>query len=233
MNTYYVYKHIIKETGEIFYIGRGKNRRAYDKSSRNTYWKNIINKYEYLVEIIKENLGIEESKKLEIALIDHYRPRANLTEGGEGMAGYKFDPEFVKGRNQKNKDLWKDEKWVKERNENLTKAMNLPETKLNISNGLIEYHNKRVLEGKDVSWKGIKRSEAVKLQMSERQKGEKAYWYGKTTAVAKKVINLDTGEIFLTIKSAAKSVEGNRVALSRALNTGRETYKKNRFRFYE
>jgi hypothetical protein len=233
MKIYYVYKHIIEETGEVFYVGRGKNNRAWEKGGRNEYWKRIVGKYGRIVEIIRENLELQESKNLEIEFIAQYKPRANFTIGGDGTNGYKFDLDFVKERNQKNKDLWKNEEWVKERNDSLTKAMNLPETKINISKGLEEYHTKRRAEGKPVPWTGRKPSEEEIKRISEAQKGEKGYWYGKTTAIAKSVINLDTGEIFSSIKTAAKSVNGNRISLSRALKLNRNTYKKNKFRYYE
>ncbi len=230
---YYVYKHMIKETEEVFYVGRGKNNRAWDKNGRNDYWKKIVNKYEYIVEIIKENLEIQESKDLEVLAIEEYKPRANLTKGGEGTLGYKFDPDFIKQRNQKNKDLWKDLKWVENRNKKLTEVMNLPETRSNISEALKAYHNTRRAENRPVPWKQHVWTEEEKKKSSERQKGKNAYWYGKTTAIAQKIINLDTGEIFPTIKSAAKSVGGNRIALSRALKKGRNTYKKSRLRYYK
>ena len=233
MNIYYVYKHTIEETGEVFYVGRGKNNRAWDRHGRNAYWKKIVNKYKYLVEVVKEELGLEESKILEIELIAEFKPRANFTKGGDGTAGYKFDPEFVKERNQKNKDLYKDEEWVKERTRKLTEAMARSEVKANVSKGLIEFHVKRKAAGIPMHKNPHVYTEEERRRASERQKGEKGYWYGKNTAISKKVINLDTGEIFKTIKSAAKSVGGVRVALSKALKQGRYTYKKNRFRYYQ
>jgi hypothetical protein len=233
MNIYYTYKHTIKETGEVFYIGRGKNKRAWDRNGRNSYWKRIVGRHEYVVEIIKDNMEIEESKKLEIDLIAQFKPRTNFTKGGDGTLGYVFDPDFVKERNQKNKDLYKDPKWVEKRNKSLTEAMSRPEVKVNVCEGLRKYHEKRIAEGKPAPWAGHKMSEEAKKAISESQKGEKGYWYGKITAMAKKVINLDTAEIFATIKTAAKSVNGTRVGLSRALKVGRKTYKKNKFRYHE
>lgn len=233
MNIYYVYKHIIKKTGEVFYVGRGKNNRAWDKNGRNSYWKKITNKYTYIIEIVKEKLYIQESKDLEIALICEFKPKANFTKGGDGTLGYRFDPDFVKERNQKNKDLWNDEVWVKNRNEKLTQAMNRPEIKENVSKGLLEFHNKRRAEGRPFRINPHFWSEEEKKEISNRQKGDKGYWYGKITAPAKKVIDLDTGEIFPTIKLAAKSVNGFRTKLSKSLKEGRNTYKKHRFRYYE
>lgn len=44
MNNYYIYKHTRLDTNEIFYIGISKTKnykRAFDKSKRSIFWKNI------------------------------------------------------------------------------------------------------------------------------------------------------------------------------------------------
>lgn len=97
-NHYYVYKHINKITNEIFYIGVGSNfknknyKRAYFKYNRNNYWKNIVNKYDYYVEIIYDNLSKEQSFLIEKQLIKYYGRSdlkkgtlCNMTDGGEGQ----------------------------------------------------------------------------------------------------------------------------------------------------
>jgi len=86
-----VYKHIRKDTNEIFYVGIGTNlRRAYTKKSRNCYWKNIA-KNGYVVEILHKNLTWEEACIKEVELIKQYGRKdigtgilANMTDGGEG-----------------------------------------------------------------------------------------------------------------------------------------------------
>lgn len=58
---YYIYQHIRLDRNEIFYIGKGMKydkgniyRRAFTKNSRNNYWKNIVQKIPYKVEILEE-----------------------------------------------------------------------------------------------------------------------------------------------------------------------------------
>ena len=41
-NKYYIYLHIKLDTGEPFYIGKGKLRRSSSKIGRNKWWKNIF-----------------------------------------------------------------------------------------------------------------------------------------------------------------------------------------------
>lgn len=101
---HYLYQHIRKDLGNIFYVGIGtkskKNKkeysRAYSKHSRNDFWHNIANKTEYEVEILMESDDYETVKKLEIALVAQYGRRdlgkgelVNLTDGGDGSLGYK------------------------------------------------------------------------------------------------------------------------------------------------
>ncbi len=94
MNDFYVYRHIRLDTNTPFYIGKGRKRRAYKKSGRNLYWKNIQKNSEYKVEILQKKLTEEEALLKEIKLIKLYKSlgycEANLTFGGEGVSGYKW-----------------------------------------------------------------------------------------------------------------------------------------------
>lgn len=96
MKNYCVYRHRRLDNNQIFYVGIGSIKRAYKKAknSRNQFWLNIINKTEYNVEILYENLDLESAKELEIFLIELYGRRdlnkgnlVNLTNGGEGTVG--------------------------------------------------------------------------------------------------------------------------------------------------
>lgn len=66
-NNYYVYYHKRLKDNSIFYVGKGKGKRAYSKSMRNVHWQNIVNKdIGFIVEIIKENLTNKTALELEI-----------------------------------------------------------------------------------------------------------------------------------------------------------------------
>ncbi len=111
----YLYKHIRLDNNEPFYIGigedsiknQGKYKRANSKN-RNKFWKNIVNKTLYKVEILFENLTWEEACFKEIELIKLYGRRdlgtgilCNLTDGGEGIIGFKYS-EKIKQKMSKN-----------------------------------------------------------------------------------------------------------------------------------
>ena len=90
-----VYRHRRLDTFKVFYIGIGKTeKRAYSKKNRNKWWKNIILKTEYSVEIIIEDVSWKEAQEVEVLLISEYGRRdlglgnlVNLTNGGEGTQG--------------------------------------------------------------------------------------------------------------------------------------------------
>jgi len=94
---YYVYLHRLSETGEIFYVGKGHGKRAWEKTDRNIYWKTKTRNSDYQVEIYKNDLAEEEAYTLEKELIAEYKTiftggcLVNLTEGGEGRAGYSWE----------------------------------------------------------------------------------------------------------------------------------------------
>jgi hypothetical protein len=50
--TYYTYMHTRNDTGEVFYIGKGKGNRAWSKTRHNPHWHAIVNKHGYNVEIL-------------------------------------------------------------------------------------------------------------------------------------------------------------------------------------
>lgn len=93
-----VYRHRRLDNNQVFYVGIGKTeKRAYNKSNnRSLFWKNIVNKTNYKVEILYHNLSWEEACELEIFLISLYGRKdlnlgslVNLTDGGDGSKGYK------------------------------------------------------------------------------------------------------------------------------------------------
>ncbi len=97
---FYVYRHLRADTGEIFYVGKGMGRRAFDKYHRSKYWKNIEAKHGVLVEFVKEGITESESIQLEIQTIEEYRRAGikliNMTDGGDGTTGYSHTEEHRK-----------------------------------------------------------------------------------------------------------------------------------------
>lgn len=103
--TYYLYRHIRLDKNEPFYIGIGKRineeiikytyTRSMQTTRRNRFWKNIVAKTDYEVEILFESETKDEIIKKEIEFITLYGRKdlgtgtlCNLTNGGEFFEGF-------------------------------------------------------------------------------------------------------------------------------------------------
>lgn len=104
IGSYYLYRHIRLDTGEPFYVGigtkftdraythKGIYRRAFVKSKRNNFWKSVVSKTDYKIEILLESDDYKFINQKEIELIALYGRRdlnkgtlVNLTDGGDGV----------------------------------------------------------------------------------------------------------------------------------------------------
>ena len=71
MKEYYVYIHSVN--GKVFYVGKGKGRRAYKTTSRNKHWWKVVNESNnYQIDIISTDLDEDSAYQLEGKLIKHY-----------------------------------------------------------------------------------------------------------------------------------------------------------------
>lgn len=92
MNEYYVYQYL-REDGTPYYIGKGKNKRIYEKHGKIAIPKNPIH-----IQFIKENITEEEAFQLEIEMIKKYGRKDNgtgilhnRTDGGDGLTNPSCD----------------------------------------------------------------------------------------------------------------------------------------------
>lgn len=105
-NDWIVYRHIRLDKNIPFYIGIGKDiNRPYNKKDRSNFWKSIIGKTEYTVEILFDNLTKEEAINKEIEFINLYGRidlktgyLCNMTCGGEGTGKLNEDLEWLRRR---------------------------------------------------------------------------------------------------------------------------------------
>lgn len=91
---FYVYLHIRKDTGAPFYVGKGYGNRCIHRDRVNNHWKNIVNKYDFDVILLEQNLSEDDAFKYEIywikrigRLSDNTGPLVNITSGGDGTSG--------------------------------------------------------------------------------------------------------------------------------------------------
>jgi hypothetical protein len=102
---FYVYVHRQADTGEVFYVGKGKDRRAWSKSNRNRHWREIVSAHGLTVEVAVSELSEDDAFDHERRLIELHRATAvrlaNLTSGGQGISGCKRPPESDETRAKK------------------------------------------------------------------------------------------------------------------------------------
>ena len=83
---FYTYAHA-KPNGTIFYIGKGKTKRAWDRNGRSEYWTRIVNKHGFEVQILANWKTEQEAFDHEILLISCFKDMgyelANHTDGVE------------------------------------------------------------------------------------------------------------------------------------------------------
>lgn len=104
-SNYYVYYHINKLNGDVFYVGKGKGNRAYNFNSRSEYWLKYVNKYpDFEIKIVFENLTQDEAFEIEKREIDRigrsiYKEGSlvNILPGGRC-----FPEEYLNFRKEKN-----------------------------------------------------------------------------------------------------------------------------------
>ena len=168
MKKYFIYRHIRLDKNEVFYIGVGTMytdkrapnanpyRRAYLKAIRNPFWKNIVAKTKYDVDIIFESNSYEIIEEKEREFIKLYGRRelgtgtlCNMTDGGKGQKNVHLRQHSEETK-KKMSESAKGRVFSEEHKEKLSKAK---------------------LKNPSRFWKGKKFSEEHKENLSKESKG--------------------------------------------------------------
>jgi len=193
---FYVYEHWRPDTNTCFYVGKGKNKRAWDlKNMRNRHFKAVISKLISLglavdIRIFANNLSEEDAIQLEIERIAFYGMEnlTNMTSGGDGLKNpteetrkkisdaHKKRFENPEER-QKMSLIKKGTKVSEETKAKISRASKLrratPETKLNMSIAAkkrgISHETRLKINSARI---GLKRSDETKKAISEKLKGK-------------------------------------------------------------
>lgn len=111
---HYVYLHRRMTDGAIFYVGKGKGRRAWSANGRNRQWQFVQRKHGYKVQIVKRDMSEPCALTFERILISILgRPLlVNSVDGGGGTTGWRHSEEtkmrigaFNKGKKASRKAL--------------------------------------------------------------------------------------------------------------------------------
>jgi len=174
-NNYYVYQ-FLREDGSPYYIGKGKDLRAFITSNRTVPAPvNIEN-----IQIISDNLSEKDAFELEILLISKYGRKdlgtgilRNLTNGGDGTSGrIATETHRMKMSQKKSGDL-----------HHMYGKKHTEETKIKMRNShkgkkcapMSEDHRKKLSLAKT----GSKMDDTTKMKISLANKGRKPWNTGK------------------------------------------------------
>lgn len=92
---FYVYTHKRCTDGSVFYVGKGNGDRLNKVDGRSAWWKRIVSRHGYTSEIAYGNLNEPMALMIEKCLIRDIgrKQLCNMTDGGEGLCGYKATEE--------------------------------------------------------------------------------------------------------------------------------------------
>lgn len=76
---FYTYAHYTKDTNEIYYIGKGSGRRAWQSTSRNKYWQHKTKKHGKVVKILALWETENDALLHEKLLISFFKEHGNIT----------------------------------------------------------------------------------------------------------------------------------------------------------
>ncbi len=159
---FYVYVHRRNDTGAPFYVGKGKGARLRVTQHRNPFWKRVAEKAGWSASVVLRDLDEELAHLAEMELIAKYRAigvrLTNLTDGGEGLSGYKRSPESIEASVKNRRGVKRPD--VSARMKGIPKSA---EHRANLSAAKI----------------GRKASEEARRAMSESRKGRPSTMLGK------------------------------------------------------
>jgi hypothetical protein len=185
----YLYRHIRLDKNTPFYIGIGSDsnyKRANSIRDRNIFWKRIINKTEYKVEIMLDDLSWEEVCEKEKEFIEIYGRRnlgkgelCNLTDGGDGAKGVIYDEARKKRISEKYSGKKNPFYGKNHSEETINKLRYLAQNRSPEVNKKIADKNRNKITPSH-----------IRLKMSNSTKGEKNHFFGKKhTEETRKIIS--------------------------------------------
>ena len=166
MKKYFIYRHIRLDKNEVFYIGVGTKytdkrapnanpyRRAFLKTIRNPFWKNIVAKTDYEVDIIFESDSYEIIEEKEKEFIKLYGRRelgtgtlCNMTDGGKGQKNVHLRKHSDETK-RKMSESAKGRKFSKEHRNKLSKVKSTNPIKFWKGKKFSEEHKQKLKEAK-------------------------------------------------------------------------------------
>lgn len=184
---FYVYEHVRRDTGAVFYVGKGSGDRLRVTQHRNRYWLAVARKAGWDARVVFETNDEELAFLVEQELIDKHRRLwallTNMTDGGEGMVGFKFQEEVVERRAQAQRGQKRPSvsQKLKGRPKSAEHRRNLAESmKGRTASAETRARMSKLRKGKPTWSKGKKLSNEHRAAISRGIVGERNPFYGRT-----------------------------------------------------
>ena len=202
-HTFYVYEHWRLDRDECFYVGKGKGSRAYSVKDRNRHHKAICAKlsregFAMEVRMVATGLSEEEAFSLERDRIKFWRDAGidlvNLTDGGEGLSGYRMTEEAKQHLSKINKGkptAFKGRHHTEEAKAILSakaKIRGAPKLSRETIEKIAEFH------------RGRKRPSETCFKISQAKKGKPSWAKGKPSKLKGNKLSLETRQKMAEVK---------------------------------
>lgn len=209
---HYVYIHFRKSDGIPCYVGKGTaNTKDFYKRStehhKNKHWQNTVDKHGIVISIFascQTDLEAQEQEKkliLEIGRLDlNTGTLVNKTNGGDGICGLIISDD-LRAKRSEAASKPRSDTWI----------ASIREARKNGGNG-------------GVVKAGDKLSEEWKANLAASKTGNKNPMFGKTTKIAKQVVNTLTGTVYPSVGKAAEDFKLNMKTLYNMLSGHRRNY---------
>lgn len=159
---FYIYEHVRRSDGLVFYVGKGSGSRLRVTQHRNPYWVSVSRKHGWEARVAfrtdDEDLAFLAEEELIRKRRNDGSPLTNMTDGGEGMSGYVFSEESIRKRVSK------------------TKGKKKPATSLALKGVPKSAEHRRNLS---LAKLGFRHSEETRNKMSQQRKGQVSSMKGK------------------------------------------------------
>ena len=227
----HVYRHIRLDTNMPFYIGMGFDdnlKRAYEKGFRRSEsWNNIANNFGYEVDILFQDIPIDLAKEKEKEFIALYGrvnlgngTLINLTDGGNGMEGWKPTKETLLKMKEaaKVRGTWmlNTPEIIEKRANSMRGKKRTAEQRGNIS---------KSLKGRKQPIELVEKARATKLLPENVEKS-------RNQPNCKKVICLNNGVVYRSAAEAARQIFVSSSAISLCCSNKIQSVKGLKFKHY-
>lgn len=221
---FYVYEHYRKDSGEIFYVGKGCKSRAWSHYNRNIYWHRIVKKHGLKAKIVAKFNDEKEALNLEILLIEKYGrkdlglgPLVNMTNGGDGFSPFDARETALK--------LWSD----KTKREKIITALNNSRSKDHMQKMRDAAKSPEAREKKSKKLKGRYFSELTREKISKAA----SLRVGAKNPAARSVVCVEICKHFTTIKDAAEYFDLSPSNISNVIAGNQKTSGGYRWMYYD